>query len=163
MFFSFTNMSILTTVTNLLLFLNLFKLSLLFLLLLFLFSLCLPLLSNSFLIFLLFRLHTGLNGCNLCWKDIEFNIRKINMKQGEAQCRGETRCPWRVSISCFRDAEIFLNKQVKITHSTNNASPDNKIYTNISYFLPVWKKLCQSKQADLLFSASLLLGYRHMS
>ena len=39
---------------------------------------------------------------------------------------------------------------------TNNAGPNNEIYTNISNFMPVRMKLCQSKQADLLFSASLI-------
>ena len=53
------------------------------------------------------------------------------------------------------DAEIFLNNQVKITNFTNNASPNNEICTFISNFMPVWMKLCQLKQADLLFSASL--------
>ena len=48
-----------------------------------------------------------------------------------------------------RDAEIFLNKQVQITNFTNNASPNNEICTNISNFMPVQMKLCQSKQADL--------------
>ena len=34
-----------------------------------------------------------------------------------------------------RDAEIFLNKQVKIKNLKNNASPKNKICSNISYFM----------------------------
>ena len=55
----------------------------------------------------------------------------------------------------YRDVEIFLNKQVKIKNLKNNASPNNKICSNISYFMPVQLKLSQSKQADLLFSASL--------
>ena len=55
-----------------------------------------------------------------------------------------------------RDAEIFLNKQVKIKNLKNNASPKNKICSNISYFMQVRMKLCQSKQVDLLFSESLL-------
>ena len=54
------------------------------------------------------------------------------------------------------DAEIFLNKQVKIKNLKNNASPKNKICSNISYFMQVRMKLCQSKQVDLLFSESLL-------
>ena len=33
-----------------------------------------------------------------------------------------------------RDTEIFLNKQVKIKNLKNNASPKNKICSNISYF-----------------------------
>ena len=56
-----------------------------------------------------------------------------------------------------RDAEIFMNKQVKFKDSKNNASPKNKICSYISSFMPVRMKLCQSKQADLLFSASLSL------
>ena len=38
----------------------------------------------------------------------------------------------------------------------NNASPKNTICRNISYFMEVRMKLCQSKQVDLLFSESLL-------
>ena len=37
----------------------------------------------------------------------------------------------------FRDAGIFLNKQVKIKNLKNNASPNNKICSKISYFMPV--------------------------
>ena len=84
-----------------------------------------------------------------------------------------------------RDAEIFLNKQVKIKNLKNNARPNNKVYSNISYFMPVRKKnyasqkrpsslakvpirfpplpegsgsepwLAKMKKADLLFSSSL--------
>ena len=55
-----------------------------------------------------------------------------------------------------KDAEIFLNKQVKIKNLKNNARQKNKIRNNISYFMQVRMKLCQSKQVDLLFSESLL-------
>ena len=44
----------------------------------------------------------------------------------------------------IKDTEILLNKQVKITNFTNNASPNNEICTNISNFKPVWMKICQS-------------------
>ena len=50
----------------------------------------------------------------------------------------------------------FLNKQVKFKNLKNNATPKNKICSNISYFMQVRMKLCQSKQVDLLFSESLL-------
>ena len=50
----------------------------------------------------------------------------------------------------------FYNKQVKIKNLKNDASPKNKICSNISYFMQVRMKLCQSKQVDLLFSESLL-------
>ena len=49
----------------------------------------------------------------------------------------------------------FLNMQVKIKNLKNDAGPNNKICSNISDFMRVQMKLCQSKQADLLFSASL--------
>ena len=63
----------------------------------------------------------------------------------------------RLKVMTFiRDAEIFLNKQVKTKNLTNNASPNNIKCSNISHFMPVRMKLCQSKQADLLFSASLI-------
>ena len=55
----------------------------------------------------------------------------------------------------------FFKKQVKIKDLKNNASPNNKICSNISYFMPVRKQLCQSKQADLLFSASLYRCIKH--
>ena len=60
------------------------------------------------------------------------------------------------TIIC-RDAEILLNKQVKFKNLKINASPDNEICSNILYFMPVRRILCQSKQADLLFSASVHL------
>ena len=62
----------------------------------------------------------------------------------------------RKEVKQRRDAEIFLDKQVKIKNLKNNASPKNKICSNISYFMQVQMKLCQSKQVDLLFSESLL-------
>ena len=37
-----------------------------------------------------------------------------------------------------RDAEIFLNKQVKIMNFTNNASPNNE-------YAPIFQNLCQSE------------------
>ena len=55
--------------------------------------------------------------------------------------------------SSARDAGIFLNKQVKFKDLKNYASLNNKVCSNISWFMPVGMKLCQSKQADLLFSA----------
>ena len=50
-----------------------------------------------------------------------------------------------------RDAEFFFSKQVKFKDLKNNASPNNEICSNISWFMPVRMKLSQSKQADLLF------------
>ena len=63
--------------------------------------------------------------------------------------------------SSARDAEIFLNKQVKFKDLKNYASPNNKVCSNISWFMPVGMKLCQSKQADLLFSASVHLSVHY--
>ena len=37
-----------------------------------------------------------------------------------------------VLLGQFRDAEIFLNKQVKFKDLKNNTSPDNEICSNIS-------------------------------
>ena len=50
----------------------------------------------------------------------------------------------------------FYNKQVQIKNLKNDASPKYKICSNISYFMQVRMKLCQSKQVDLLFSEPLL-------
>ena len=44
----------------------------------------------------------------------------------------------------------------------NNATPNMKICSNISYLMPVWMKLCQSKEADLLFSASLIISNAYL-
>ena len=63
--------------------------------------------------------------------------------------------------SSARDAEIFLNKQVKFKDLKNYASLNNKVCSNISWFMPVGMKLCQSKQADLLFSASVRLSVHY--
>ena len=65
-------------------------------------------------------------------------------------------------IPDIRDAEIFLDKQVKLKDVKNNARPNNKICSNISWFMQFRMKLCQSKQADqpfsgFFFSASLLI------
>ena len=79
----------------------------------------------------------------------------VSMAFSRLMCDTHEGCG--TSVNYCWDAEIFLNKQVmiKIRNLINNASPNNEICINISYFLPVWMKLCQSKQADLLFSASL--------
>ena len=49
----------------------------------------------------------------------------------------------------YRDAEIILNKWGKFKDLKNNASPNNKICSYISYFMPVRMKLCQSKRLTL--------------
>ena len=41
----------------------------------------------------------------------------------------------------YRGAEIFLNKRVIFKGFKNNASPNNKICFNVSYFMPVQMKL----------------------
>ena len=66
--------------------------------------------------------------------------------------RGKTKVAWHITQRCWN----HLNKQVKIKNLKNNASPKNKICSNISYFMQVRMKLCQSKEVDPLFLESLL-------
>ena len=44
-------------------------------------------------------------------------------------------------MGIIRDAEIFLNKQVKFKELKNNASPNNDICSNISYFINFYASL----------------------
>ena len=110
-------------------------------------------------------------------------VKQIHMQNFSSMCqskleksvenwRTETRTEsqtdgWRVGRTDGHHHTIIrpvwrraYKKQVKIMNLTNNASPHNEICTYISYFMPVQMKLCQSKQADLLFSASLLSSWR---
>ena len=64
-------------------------------------------------------------------------------KSKTLDCRCQSVCPFVIILSKYgqyilkfnnkenRDPEIFLNKQVKIRNLKNNASPNNKMRSNI--------------------------------